>query len=112
MKLPQTVPHLFRKTAQDWVMEARKAARDLLLKRLTITIEDVLLVCPRPGYLHRNVTGNVFRDDVFRHVGYTRSRRPIQHSSVIRVWTLNEEYFPDSMLAHRRRTLEEYERDD
>ncbi len=105
----KTTRELWKQEAEDWLNEARKTARDLLLKRQTCTIEDVLQVCPRPSYLHRNLTGSVFKDDIFRPVGYTKSRRRLEKASVIRIWELKEEYWPQDMLAHRKRNMEDYE---
>lgn len=104
----KTTRELWKQESIDWLVKARKAARDILLKRETCTIEDVLQICPRPSYLHRNLTGSVFKDEIFRPVGYIKSRRPIEKASVIRVWELKQEYWPVSMLAHRRRNIEEY----
>ena len=83
-----TINDLFRKTKQDWLEEARDSARKLLMMHDSITIEDVLEMSPRPGYLHRNVTGSVFQTDEFEPVGFTHSRRTASHSRIIRKWTL------------------------
>lgn len=89
-----TVPDLFQSTREEWLTEARATARKLLTMQRTITIEDVLKECPRPSYLHRNVTGNVFHDKDFKLCGYAKSKRPISNGRVISVWTLNEAHMP------------------
>lgn len=112
MSQVKTVPELFQKTKEDWLLQARKVAQELLYERDHITIMDVLQVCPFPDYLGRkarNTIGNVFKDTIFRPIGYTVATTPASHAHVIRIWTLAEEYYPSSMLAYRRRHVEAYE---
>lgn len=97
--IPQTVPDLFNQSREQWLEGARNAARKLLRRRHRITIEDVLEVYPRPRYLHRNTTGSVFKNEMFRPLGYTLARKPSSHKRVIRIWTLSDLY------------ADEYERD-
>lgn len=106
-----TIRGLFQQSAQEWLHDARYEAVELLKQRYEITIEDVLSVCPFPKYLRRNLIGQVFRDDVFQPVGYTKAKRPVAHDHVIRVWTINEQYFPEQLLRRRHRYIEEYESD-
>lgn len=87
-KLPTNAPDLFRSTRADWLEECRITARRLLKTRQSITIEDVLRVCPRPKYLKPNVTGSVFKDGDFVPVGYTVTRKPSSHRRVIRLWSI------------------------
>ncbi len=108
MKLPQTVPHLFRNTQKEWLEGAQRTAQNLLFSRDNITIMDVLRVYPLPSYLKRNILGQVFKNDIFKPIGYTRSTAGSAHGHVIRMWTLESAYFPESMLAHRQRNVEEY----
>lgn len=108
MKVAQTVPHLFQNTQKEWLEGAQKAAQNLLFARDHITIMDVLRVYPLPVYLKRNILGQVFKNDIFKPIGYTRSTIGNAHGHIIRIWTLESGYFPNSMLAHRRRNVEEY----
>lgn len=87
-----TINDLFRRTKQDWLEEARDTAEKLLATRRTVTIEDVLEVCPRPKYLHRNVTGSVFQDKRFKPEGFIQSRRTVSHGRIVRTWTLKDQY--------------------
>ncbi|MDB5422569.1 MAG: hypothetical protein JWR59_2516 [Brevundimonas sp.] len=89
---PQTVQDLFSLNREQWLNGARKVAYQLLQTRLTITIEDVLELYPRPKYLHRNTTGSVFKDEWFQPVGYVLSKRVISHGRVIRLWSLSEKF--------------------
>jgi hypothetical protein len=89
---PQTVRDLFQLNREQWLNGARKVAYQLLQTRLTITIEDVLELYPRPKYLHRNTTGSVFKDAWFQPVGYTASRRAQSHGRTIRLWGLSEPF--------------------
>lgn len=65
-----TVKDLFKKEREAWLEEARVTAKKLLEDKSLITIEDVLKECPRPEYIHRNTTGNIFRCDDFKPVGW------------------------------------------
>lgn len=89
---PQTMPDLFNQSREQWLEGARHTARQLLRRRRTITIEDVLEIFPRPKYLHRNTTGNVFRNEMFHPVGYTLAKKLTSHGRVIRLWTLSDLY--------------------
>lgn len=83
-----TMSDLFQDTKQRWLDEARQTARKIIATRGKATIEDVLENCPRPTYLHRNVTGSVFQHEDFTALGYEPSRRKVSHGRVIRVWGL------------------------
>lgn len=93
---------LFRKSKQEWLDEARAAARRLLMSRYSITIEDVLEVCPRPTYLHRNTTGSVFNDNDFTPVSYAPSRRTVSHGRTVRTWTFHERPYVNDLPRSRR----------
>lgn len=95
MKAKTVAPNiqdLFRVTREEWIESARVAARNLLELRATITIEDVLEIVPRPNYLHPNTTGQVFRGDMFRSVGFAPSRRAISNGRYVRIWKLSKQY--------------------
>lgn len=92
MSNPQTVPDLFNRTRDQWLQGARHTARQLLRRRRSITIEDVLERYPRPKYLHRNTTGSVFKGDMFQPIGYTLSKRTLSHGRVIRMWAMSDLY--------------------
>jgi len=81
---------LFNKGKEDWLEKARHTAKKLLAGRYSITIEDVLEICPRPDYLHRNTIGKVFNDE-FVPVGFEKSRRAISKGRWIRKWRLRSE---------------------
>lgn len=81
---------LFQKGREDWLEEARHEAKKLLSRRYMVTIEDVLDVCPKPAYLHRNTIGSVFNSD-FVPVGFTKSRRAVSKGRWIRQWRLKDE---------------------
>lgn len=108
MKVAQTVPNLFQNTQKEWLEGAQKTAQNLLFSREHITIMDVLQAYPLPTYFKRNILGQVFKNDIFKPIGYTRSTVGNAHGHVIRLWSLSSDYFPESMLAHRRRNVEEY----
>jgi hypothetical protein len=83
-----SVKDLFQKERDAWLDLARSEARKLLRYRDRITIEDVLEKAPRPEYIHPNTTGNVFRVDDFKPVGWLASRRVSMNGRPVRVWTL------------------------
>lgn len=85
-----TIQDMFGSTREKWLMSARHTARKLLSRNETITIEDVLKVCPRPTYIHRNTTGRVFEDEDFQPVGFEKSKRPVSKGRWIRTWKLKE----------------------
>lgn len=83
-----TVKDLFKKEREAWLEEARVTAKKLLEDKSLITIEDVLKECPRPEYIHRNTTGNIFRCDDFAPVGWRKSKRPLMNGRFVRVWRM------------------------
>jgi hypothetical protein len=85
-----TMHDLFGKGREDWLETARHEARKLLRARQFITIEDVLDICPKPTYLHRNTIGSVFNND-FVPVGFAKSRRTVSKGRWIRQWKLKNE---------------------
>ena len=84
-----TVKDLFKKEREAWLENARLAAKELLEDKPLITIEDILKVCPRPEYIHRNTTGKVFNND-FQPVGWRKSKRPIMNGRFVRIWRLKD----------------------
>ena len=85
-----TVKDLFKKEREVWLESARLAAKELLEDKPLITIEDVLKVCPRPEYIHRNTTGKVLNND-FQPVGWRKSKRPIMNGRFVRIWRLKDD---------------------
>lgn len=83
-----TFKDLFKKEREAWLEEARVTAKKLLEDKSLITIEDVLKECPRPEYIHRNTTGNIFRCDDFVPVGWRKSERPLMNGRFVRVWRM------------------------
>lgn len=90
MKNPQTARDLFSNARTIWIEGARVVARKLLRKKRFITIEDILALHPRPKYIHRNTTGQIFKSNKFRAIGYTRAKKPSSHGRVIRMWELKD----------------------
>lgn len=80
---------LFQMGKEDWLEQARHEAKKLLRRRHVITIEDVLDVCPKPTYLHRNTIGSVFNGD-FVPVGFAKSKRLVSRGRWIRQWKLKD----------------------
>lgn len=82
--------NLFALGADEWLERARHDARKLLKNRNSITIEDVLDICPKPEYLHKNTVGSVFNRD-FVPIGFIKSKRLVSRGRWIRTWKLRDE---------------------
>lgn len=98
-------------TQEEWLLEARQAAVRRLQSNYTMTLEDLLDICPKPAHLPISTIRKVFSADTFQPIGYSRSKRPGAQKRIIRVYTLQEAYFPPSQLAHRRRNIDEFKED-
>lgn len=81
-----TVQSLFQKSSQEWLEDARRTAGELLETKPFVTIDDVLEVCPRPQWVHRNTVGSVFKDEGFRVAGFVKSRGARAHGRIICRW--------------------------
>jgi hypothetical protein len=96
------VKDLFQKERQAWLLDCQAAARKLLRTRLDITIEDVLEVCPRPSYIHKNTTGSVFRHDDFVAFAFAKARKPSSHSRYVMRWRLSDDARQATLRQVRR----------
>lgn len=104
--MTNTMQDLFKTEREQWIDDARSAARRLLIYRDTITIEDVLAICPRPTYVHRNVSGQLFKHEDFKAKGFTKSRRAVSKGRWIMTWQLNAKALPHMMKQIRRAARE------
>lgn len=107
--IPQTTLDLFQKTGADWLDEAAHVAESIAKVRGSVSIDDVLAVCPRPKYLHKNITGSVFRKDVFRCTGFKKSQRLLAKGRIVCIWSLKSEYYPTNRNSFRYNSLERAE---
>lgn len=78
---------IFKEEKERWLTEARQTARELLRDKESVTIDDVIDLCPRPKYLHRNTNGAVFNRD-FESVGFTKAVHPAAKGRWIQMWKL------------------------
>jgi len=85
---PQNIQDMFGLTRQVWLEDCRAAAKQLLQTRESVTVEDVLLLQPRPEFIHRNATGSIFSNGEFKSVGWTQSKRPQSKGRYIMQWRL------------------------
>lgn len=69
-------------------------------------MEDVLAVCERPSYVHRNLTGNIFRDSDFVMDGWTPARKASSNRRWIMKWRLRERPLPMMRFIRRARQSE------
>lgn len=99
---------LFHTQREEWLQKARHTAEKLAIEHGSVDIEDVLALCPRPRFLHKNVTGHVFKAPVFRTVGIRKSRRPISNGRLICIWAVREEFYPKRMLYAGEAFIKEY----
>lgn len=93
--IQQTIQGLFSQTREDWLDATRSTARNLLRTRTYITIDDVLAICPRPQFLHRNTTGQVFKHPDFKVYGFQKSTNPLANGRIICQWVLSDVPPPD-----------------
>jgi len=71
-----------------YIERAREAARELLRQKDYITIDDVREVCPPPEDIDPRVMGAVFKQSEFESVGWTTSKRKVNHSRPIQRFRL------------------------
>lgn len=93
---------LFAAEKKDWVTKARRAAETIALENGTVNIDEVLSICPRPGYIHRNTTGKIFSNSVFRFSGVIKSKKVSSKGRLICVWTLDEALYPRPVTPWER----------
>ena len=71
---------------QEYLTSAREAAITLyMLKQVPITVDDIRKTCPPPPDIDPRVMGAVFKQD-WVAVGYTQSKRKVNHGRVIRTF--------------------------
>lgn len=87
--MTQTMIDLFTREKEDWLEGARATARKLLVNRGEITINDVLHEYPRPQWVHRNTTGQVFKHRDFKTCGFEKSTAKLAKGRIICRWTLS-----------------------
>ena len=81
----------------DYLSEAREAARRLLERRDSITINDVRAICPTPKDIDPRVMGAVFRHGDFEATGeFVLSSRQTCHNRPIQKFRFSQRY-----LVHR-----------
>jgi hypothetical protein len=97
-----TAIDMFAKERQAWIDQCRAMARRLLATREAITIEDVLQEFPRPKYIHRNTTGQIFKHEDFKASGFTKSRREVSKGRWIMTWKLANPTVPASSRQLQR----------
>jgi hypothetical protein len=73
---------------RPYIEEARQTARKLLSTRPYITIDDVRAVLPPPEGVDPRVMGAVFKQDEFVSVGWTTSKRKVNHRRPIQRFKL------------------------
>lgn len=86
----QEVLPLFEITREEWLAEARGAARQLAQRNTEITIDDVRAVCPPPDSVDGRVMGGVFTRKEWECIGYKRSERKTCHGRPIGIFALKD----------------------
>ena len=84
----QEVLPLFELTREEWLAEARAAARQLAERNTEITIDDVRAICPPPDSFDGRVMGAVFAGKAWECRGYKRSERKTCHGRPIGIFAL------------------------
>lgn len=87
--IPKTynIQDMFQDSREQWLLECRKTARELLKTNDSITIEDVTKIMPRPTFLHRNLAGRVFNDE-FEAIGFSKALHKEAKGRWIRTWRM------------------------
>ena len=82
---PLTVQERFSFDKDDWLAQCRETATRLLRQQDTVTVEDILLLCPKPEYLHRNTIGSIFNSN-FIPVDFVKAKHKAAKGRWIRTW--------------------------
>lgn len=88
---PLDTRSLFSLSAREWIDQCRVSARELLMHREQITIDDVLKENPRPQYVHRNATGTVFKHGDFKWLGVTKATHKAANRRLVSIWGLADD---------------------
>ena len=83
-----TIQDLFARDKTLWLAECRKEAKRQLQFKPSVTSDDITKNVPRPTYIHRNTTGQIFNNGEFITVGFTISTRKEANGRTIRQWAL------------------------
>lgn len=74
-----------------WIADARKVAITVARERGSVTSDDVWERCPIPPAIDRRTMGSVFKSgDTFKHIGFVKSRRRVNHGRPVSRWALAE----------------------
>lgn len=104
--MSKTAKDLFQAEKLEWLEKCRQEARLLLLTHSSITSDDVTKRCPRPEYVHRNTTGQIFKHPDFKANGITKSNRVEAKGRWIFKWTLKQSAFKRVSREHESEQLE------
>jgi hypothetical protein len=74
-----------------WVAEARERAIKFARRHGDVCSDDVHNIYPLPEGAHPSLMGMVFRDNRFKRVAYTPSKRPTAHARIIRLYKVREQ---------------------
>ena len=79
---------LFEGRQDAWLANARDMAAQLARENGKVTSDDIWLTLPPPLSAHPSVMGALFRDNRFRLVDFTLSKRPRANARRIGVYEL------------------------
>ncbi len=79
---------LVYENSAHWVDIARATAKSLAMKNGSVSADEVLNACPRPGDIHPNATGAIFREPCWIKIGYKKSTVATAHARVIGIYRL------------------------
>lgn len=95
MKYPVRTGDVLRPLAREYFDQARMYARELLMIRSAITVNDVYEKYPRPDYVKPNAMGRLFQHPDFKALStYAPARHSKAHGHLLKQWTLNEDAMP------------------
>ena len=77
-----------------WVLQARTIGEIIAAKQGSVTIDQILMVCPRPKDVSPNATGSIFRGKRWKCIGFAQSSQVQRHAGLIRRWALCSDPIP------------------
>lgn len=87
--MTQTQMGFYEQGKADYLQDARRVAKRLLVERGNITTDDIWTHCPPPKFINSKIMGQIFRSPDFEPTGnYVKSRRATSHGRAIQQFKL------------------------
>jgi hypothetical protein len=77
---------------KKYLQDCRRLAEDIARREGYVCQSDLNKIIPRPGNLHPNITGSIFkRNKKFKMIGSRESLTGSRKKGIERIWTIREE---------------------